>query len=609
MSRKSRPPARSMPPRAPSPGTLAAREPAELWPAALGAFRAGRLDEAQAGFEAILAAAPAHAPSHHLLGLILFARGRGVDAIAHLRYAVALDPNLAQAENDLGVALQLEGHNADAVVAYRRALALAPANATFHYNLASALQGAGDLEGAIAAYRAALALVPAYAEARVNLGNALLDQGRLEEARAEYRVVLDADPKNTEALSNLLRALNYDERLSPEAMLEAHRTADAAMPTAPARFANSPEPERRLRVGFVSPDFRTHSVAYFVEPLLASLDRASIESFCYASLLRPDATTARLKGMAGHWLDIYGVPDAAIAERVRADGIDILIDLAGHTAGNRLGLFAHRPAPVQATWCGYCNTTGLGAIDWRVTDGIADPAGAERRHSERLVRLPHGFLCYAPDADASPVSPLPARDAGRVTFGSFNALPKLSEATLRLWAQILDAVPGSRLLLKAPQLRDRGARGLLMERLASAGVAAERVELAPSVPTTRAHLALYGRVDLALDPFPYNGTATTCEALWMGVPVVTLAGRVHAGRVGASLLAAAGLPELVAATEADYVARAAALARDLDRLEALRLGMRDRLAASPLLDRTGFARDFEGALRAMWRDWCARQAR
>jgi predicted O-linked N-acetylglucosamine transferase (SPINDLY family) len=590
-------------------GANTVRAPAELWRAGLGTFRAGRLEEAEASFRALLAVEPDHAPSHHLLGVIAFARGRSADALSSLARATALDPHLAQAQNDLGAVLQLEGRNEEALAAYRRALTLEPRHPMFHFNLGSALQASGALAAAIAAYRAALALEPRYSAARVNLGNALLDQGRLEEARTTYRAARDGEPENADAHSNLLRALHYDESLAPDAMLAAHRGWNAAHGSnaPPSPHGNAAEPGRRLRVGFVSPDFRTHSVAYFFEPLLAAIDRGAVESFCYANVMRPDAVTARLASLADHWIPIFGVPDAAVAERVRADGIDILVDLAGHTAGHRLGLFALKPAPVEATWCGYCDTTGLDAIDWRLTDAVADPEGAERWTAERLMRLPHGFLCYAPDPAAPAVASLPARKAGHVTFGSFNALPKLSPATIRPWAQILIAVPDARLFLKAPQLRDSGARDLLLSRFETLGVAPDRIELAPSIASAREHLALYGRVDIALDPFPYNGTATSCEALWMGVPVIALRGRVHAARVGASLLTQIGLEELIASTPEEYIARAVSLARDLDWLERLRQGLRARLNASPLMDRAGFARDMEAALRAMWREWCGRQ--
>lgn len=619
MNRKSRRSAKSGKPvdaapagprRAPS-GTEAA-----LWSGSLEAYRAGRMAEAEAGFRALLAHAPQHAPSHHLLGLILFGRGRAEEALASLRRAVTLDPNLAQAHNDLGVALQLQGSLDDAVAFHRRALALEPGRAKFHYNLGSALEGLGDLDSAIAAYRAALALAPRDAATLNNLGNALFDQGRLGEARGSYRAALDAKPDDAEAHSNLLRALNYDASLSPDEVLAAHRGWDAAhghkdaqknMPRAD--FPNPPDPTRRLRIGYVSPDFRIHSVAFFFEPLLDAHDRGAVEIFCYANVRRPDAVTARIMSKADHWLSILGMSDAAAAERIRQDGIDILIDLAGHTSDNRLGLFALKPAPVEATWCGYCNTTGLAAIDWRITDAQADPKGAERWNVERLMRLPHGFLCYAPIPDAGPVASSPAREAGTVTFGSFNALPKITPAVVRRWAAILHAAPGARLLLKAAQLRDRGACARLLAEFAAAGIGPERLELLPSVASVEGHLALYGRVDIALDPFPYNGTATSCEALWMGVPVVSLRGSTHAGRVGASILAQLGLEELVAETEDDYVARAVALAADRGRLEGLRQGLRTRMQASPLMDRVGFARDMEAAYAEMWRDWCAKRGR
>ena len=373
----------------------------------------------------------------------------------------------------------------------------------------------------------------------------------------------------------------------------------------PTAYANVREAARRLKIGYVSPDFRGHSVAYFVEPLLKGHDRQAVEVFCYAEVTRPDTVTAHLQGLVDHWLVTVGLSDEELAERIRADGIDILVDLAGHTANNRLRVFARKPAPVQVTWLGYPNTTGLEAIDYRLVDAVTDPVGeADAWASETLVRLEGGFLCYGGLKDAPEPTVPPCLKTGTVTFGSFNNPAKVSAATFDAWATLLSRLPQARLLLKGKPFADAATRALFLARLGERGVAAERVELVAWLPGTAAHLALYHRVDIALDPFPYNGTTTTCEALWMGVPVVTLRGDRHAGRVGASLLSQIGLTDLIANSVEEYVEIALALARNPGRLDDLRRALRPRMAASPLCDGRAFARKMEAAFRTMWQVWC-----
>jgi predicted O-linked N-acetylglucosamine transferase (SPINDLY family) len=343
-------------------------------------------------------------------------------------------------------------------------------------------------------------------------------------------------------------------------------------------------------------------VSYFFEPVLAAHDAAAFEVFCYSDAPVADAVTQRLRAQAGQWRDIAGLSDERVAALIRADRIDLLVDLAGHTARNRLLVFARRPAPVQATWLGYPNTTGLAAIDFRVTDAVSDPPGqTEAWHTEELVRLAGPFSCYAPPAESPPVSPLPALAAGHVTFGCLNNLAKLTPPTVALWAQLLGAVAGSRLLLKASGLADAETAARLRQEFAGQGIDPARLDLRGAGQSVARHLGVYHQVDVALDPFPYNGTTTTCEALWMGVPVVTLAGDAHVSRVGASLLTHLDLTACIAESPAAYVDRARGLAGDLARLAVLRAGLRERLRASPLCDGPGFTRQLEDAFRAMWR--------
>jgi protein O-GlcNAc transferase len=342
-----------------------------------------------------------------------------------------------------------------------------------------------------------------------------------------------------------------------------------------------------------------------VEPLLRGHDRQKVEVFCYAETTRPDSVTARLQELADHWLVTVGTSHQALAERIRTDRIDILVDVAGHSAGNRLLVFARKPAPVQVTWLGYPNTTGLKAIDYRLVDAVSDPAGeADAWASETLVRLEDGFLCYRGLRDGPEPTPPPCLKTGTVTFGSFNNPAKVSTATFDAWAKVLSRLPQARLVLKGMSFADAATRALFFARLGDRGVSAERVEIMAWLHGSAEHLALYHRVDIALDPFPYNGTTTTCEALWMGVPVVTLRGDRHAGRVGASLLTQIGLTDLIASSIDEYVEIAAALVDNPGRLDELRRALRPLMAASPLCDEGAFARKMEAAFRTMWQQWC-----
>jgi predicted O-linked N-acetylglucosamine transferase (SPINDLY family) len=403
----------------------------------------------------------------------------------------------------------------------------------------------------------------------------------------------------------------YDPAPSPQALFAAHRAwADAYARPWRATWtphANDRDPERRLRVGFVSADLHEHAVSTFLLPLLRSLDPAQVEPVLYANVARPDATSRRLQAYA-RWDSIAGDPADAVAARVRAQAIDILIDLGGHTMTSQLLIFARKPAPVQATWLGYAGTTGLDAIDWRLSDAVCDPPADDALSSERVMRL-DGFHCYVPPPDAPEVASPPCAASGTVTFGSFNSTIKLSDPAVALYARVLAAVPDARLLLKSSAALDDALLRYHVARFVAHGIAAERVTVSPWIAGTASHLARYGAIDIALDALPYCGTTTTCEALWMGVPVVTLVGDRHAARVGASLLGQVGLHELIARTPDDFVAIATSWATRLAELAQLRAGLRARVAASPLCDAPGFARRFEAALRAMWRDWLARSDR
>jgi predicted O-linked N-acetylglucosamine transferase (SPINDLY family) len=363
-----------------------------------------------------------------------------------------------------------------------------------------------------------------------------------------------------------------------------------------------------LRIGYVSPDFRDHPVTLFIEPILQQHHRENFETFCYANVKALDATTQRLRLLAGQWRDIYGWAPEKVAELIRQDGIDILVDLAGHTTDSGLLVFARKPAPVQVTWIGYPNTTGLTAIDYRLTDHLSDPPGqTEQWHSERLIRLPKNFSCYGAPPESPAVGPLPALVNGHVTFGSLNNFRKLSEPTIAVWARLLREMPTARLLLKSQGLGNPKTAARLRDQFVRAGVGAERIELHCAGLSKELHMGLYNRVDLALDPFPYNGTTTTCDALWMGVPVVTLAGRTHVARVGLSLVSHLGFPEWGVETPEAYMAKCRELTSDLPGLARLRLQLREQMRHSPICDAPQFIGHLETAFRKMWQRWCEQQ--
>jgi predicted O-linked N-acetylglucosamine transferase (SPINDLY family) len=447
---------------------------------------------------------------------------------------------------------------------------------------------------------------PRNADAFINLGGVLVYQGKISEGIASFRRALAFDPHLIKARSNLLFVMNYSEKYSSREIYDASLLYQKMLGrTAKYDFSNNPDTNRRLRIGYISPDFCRHSVSYFFEPLLSNHDREKFEVYCYSCVERPDETTDRLKRVSSKWRECVGLEDDLIVKMIREDRIDILVDLAGHIATRiRLPVFSKRAAPVQVTWLGYPNTTGLSTIDYRITDSIADPDGiSDRLHSERLVRLPYGFLCYRPETDAPEVRPAPADSNGFVTFGSFNMIPKLSDVTITVWSSILKAVPDSRLILKTYSLIDGLTRNRVAAAFSRQGIAPERINMVGAFLSVRDHLDLYGEMDIALDPFPYNGTTTTCEALWMGVPVLTFLGDRHAGRVGGSILRQLGLNELVAESIEDYVNRAIALTQSIELLNDYRRRLRPLMTGSTLCDGKLFAHLMEDAYRVMWLSW------
>jgi predicted O-linked N-acetylglucosamine transferase (SPINDLY family) len=571
--------------------------------------RQGKLDEAAAACREALRLKPDYARAHNNLGVVLFEQGRLAEAAEALTQALRLAPNLADAYSNLGLVLCEQGRFADAVTCCRQALRLKPDAAEVHNNLGRALAEVGQVSEGADAYRRALELKPDYPEAENNLGTCCERQGKLDEAIAHYRAALARRPNYRAANDNLLIALQYHPADDPALLREEHRrwVERHAAPLAGTARAhdNDGSPERRLRLGYVSPDFRQHPIPFFIEPVLAHHHHEHCTVLCYADLRRPDAVTERLRRHADEWQDVTGLSDEALAERIRRDRVDVLVDLAVHAPHNRLLAFARKPAPVQVSYLGYANTTGLPAIDYRLTDAFIDPPGlTEAFQTEELLRLPDTFCTYQPPAEAPPVNDLPALAAGRVTFASLNRLAKVNGAVLALWARILAAVPGARLLLQATGLDDPGTREEVLGQFGRHGIGPERLHLR-EWGSFAGYLRHLQEADVALDTFPFNGHTTSCHCLWMGVPVVTLAGRLPVARVGVSLLANLRLPELIAETPEGYVEAAVRLAGDLERLRGLRAGLRERMRSSPLLDARTFTRHLEEAYRGVWRRWCA----
>jgi len=472
------------------------------------------------------------------------------------------------------------------------------------------LERRAKLDAAIECYRAGIAAHPSDPYLHAALANALNAAWRNDECIEACVQAVHATGARPEVFSGLLMFSHYAARPDAGVLFRLHRQYGermAATVTPAVHETRTADPMRRLRVGYVSADLRLHSVTDFLEPLIVSHDRSAFEVHCYYTQTRVDAVTERLRRAADAWHPADGLEPGSLAQRIAADGIDVLVDLAGHTNLNNLPVFARRPAPVQITWLGYPDTTGLATMDYRITDGIADPQPrADTLHSERLLRIEPPFVCYRPPPDSPPAG-RPQRGA-QVVFGSFNMFSKVNEPLIELWSRILDAVPGSRLLVKSSLFKQRETLARARAAFARHGIGAGRLDIRPWAASRDEHLPVYNEVDIALDTFPYNGTTTTCEALWMGVPVVTLAGDVHMSRVGATLLTAVGLESLVAAEAEQYVEFAVRLGRDPEHRAALSGSMRERMTRSPLLDHAGFARRIESAYRAAWRAWCEKKA-
>ena len=573
----------------------------------------GRLNEAVASYRAAIDQRPAYPEALSNLGTALRDQGKFDEAIASCRKALEIRPDFPEALSNLGNALMDSGQRDEAVVCYQRAIALKPDYPEALNNLGKGLQDQGRLDEAVARFQKASQLRPDIPEIHNNLGNALADQGRLDDAIACYQKALALRPETQQAYSNLLMTLHYSERQFDEQHPRTVRAYAELMERVPHRrtFPCAPVADRRLRIGYVSPDFRAHPIGFFLFDVLGAHDRSEVEVFCYSNSTLSDAITARLRAAVDHWRIIAGKPDAEVDALIRQDGVDILIDLSGHTAKNRLAVFAGRAAPVQVTSLGYFGTTGLEVMDYVLADRFVVPPGEEALFSETVWRLPDSYLCFAPPDFEVPILDRPAGEPARfrsetaLVLGCFNNWSKVSDGAVSLWARILSELPSSRLLLKTKFLDNPDMQRLAIERFARHGIASDRLILEGPSPRS-ALIAAYNKMDIALDPFPFGGGVTTAGALWMGVPVVTLRGNRWVSRVGESILSTVGLPDLVAGDADEYVSIVRRLADDQVQRNELRQSLRSMMAGSPFCDGPRFARSLETAYRIIWRTWCAR---
>lgn len=580
---------------------------------------------------------------HYHQGVSLQKLKRFKEAISCYQQALSLNPDSLDTLENLGCALLENGRPSQAIELLQQVVKRKPDSAASHFNLGEAYRKIKQYQNALDHLAAAVNLNPEFPEAHIGLGQILSKQGDMTPARYHFNKALEQQPQNkiiydnlasvdrdqgriNDALSHHEKALSFQPddaathssrlvtllywygneggRLLKEHKIWNEQHAQHLL-TATPHFINAKIIDRRLRIGYVSPDFRLHSVSFFLEPLLKHHDKSHFEIICYSDVEEKDTITSRLKETSDTWHDIKGIPDTEVVDRIIKDRIDILVDLTGHFADNRMLVFARKPAPVQVTYIGYPCTTGLSTMDYRLTDKWADPKGVtDSFHTEELIRLPHGFLCYLPPADSPAPDSAPRPHGRNITFASFNNLSKISPDAVKTWARILKEVSNSTLVMKSKPLDDEGVKDDLRARFQEEGIPASRIRLSGFKMTVKEHLSLYNTVDIALDTFPYNGTTTTCEALWMGVPVITREGNTHVSRVGSSLLSRLGLTELVAATRDEYIKKAVRLAGDRKKLQDFRAELRPLMIRSNLLHAEEFTRTLENAYWDMWKKWC-----
>jgi protein O-GlcNAc transferase len=570
-------------------------------------YHSGHMPQAEALFRRILQVEPDHVVALHYLGILAYAAGKWEIAAELMKRVLTLKPDFAEAHYNLGNALDELGKQDRAVACYRRAILLRPDYVEAHYNLGLLLQVQGKPDEAAASYRLALSLKPDYVEAHNNLGIALKDQGKLSEAINSFRQALTLRPDYAEAHSNLLFFMTYlPGRSSAHYLEEARLFGRQATAKVRARFSDwiCSLTSERLRIGLISDDLRKHPVGYFLENMLAHIDTKRIELIAYPITHKMDELTDRIHPHFFAWKPLQDMSDETVSRLIHNDGVHILLDLSGHTSHNRLSVFAWKPAPVQASWLGYFASTGMAEMDYLIADPVSIPETCQANFTEKIWYLPETRICFSQPAsdDELPVTPLTAASNGYITFGCFQNLAKLNDVVLAVWGRILHKLPQARLRLQNPQNSSATMRAQLQQRLDQHGIASERVTL--EKPVSRMdYLAAHANIDIILDTFPFSGCTTTCEALWMGVPTVTLAGETMVSRQGASLLTCSGLSDWIALDEEDYITKAVVHASDMEKLARLRSNLRQQVLASPLFDGRKFATNFETAMWEMWQQF------
>lgn len=589
--------------------------PDELMQTALAAMQAGQFPQALQHLNQAAQLAPNNSEVLRMLGECRFRTGQPGPGMEALQASLRADPANAKTWFSIGAISALTGRHPAAAEAFGKVVELQPTNAVALACLGKTQQTLKQVDEAIETYQRAIDLQPDHLEARTDLANCYLHMGKIDEAITEFREVLARKPDHIAALDCLCTTMNYPDGLDPAEVFAVHQAFGQAvmnlptnpLPDAPGTLPPDFTPDRPLRVGYLSADFYEHSVAYFTRALLQDRDPAQFQTYCYHTGEALDAVTDEIRELTDNWRHVRQLNDPQLAAKIRADRIDILVELTGHTQHSRLRMLRDKPAPVVVTYLGYPNTTGMPTVDYRVVDTHTDTPESDAYHTEKLVRLPGCFLCYSPRKNAPDVAPPPCIENGYVTLGSFNATKKITPRVMALWCRILRELPTARLVLKGEAFSSPVSLALYESMLDEHGIERDRVDLLGRIAAKTDHLDAYRLLDIGLDPFPYNGTTTTCEAFWMGVPVVSFAGRNHASRVGLSLLTAVGMPELAAESEEEYVRAAIDLASDTGRLQSLRSTMRDRVGQSPLCNGPDFMKRLEAAYRTMWRDTCAAQ--
>lgn len=562
---------------------------------ALDLYNQGKLKKSEELLKEVLDIDNCNIKALFTLGLINFTLKEYSIAFKHIKksYDISNDHKI---KIQLGVVQHRLGRYKEAQKIYEEILDKEPDNISILNNLCAIKLLFGKLSEAKDLAKKTISIKPSYIDPYINLGNILKDSGNINEAIEVYEKALTIDPQNKVALSNLLLAIHYSTK-SNDYIYNKHLEWDNTQNDLNENYNISIK--QKINIGYISGDFRKHSVSYFIEPILANHDKNIFNIFCYSDVINPDPVTIKLKHYSDTWRPIYKLNNKELRTIIKKDNIDILIDLSGHTASTRLELFAHRSAPIQITYCGYPDTTGLSNMDYRITDNIADPEGSDKFYTEKLIRMKKCFLCYRPAKDTPKIIPTPAIENGYITFGSFNHLSKLSDETIELWSKLLIKNKNFHLILKAKQFTDEKVKDTIINKFVKHGVAFNNIKLISHVSGHKEHLACYNQIDIALDPFPYNGTTTTCEALWMGVPVISLYGYNHAGRVGGSLLTNIGLKSLVTKDEESFIKTALFLSDDINRLNSLRMGLRQTLINSPLCDAKNFANELEEVFKSL----------